>query len=164
VNKHLLLIAIIACAAEPALAQGAEATEGPKPITKAVYVERVDASFAAVDANKDGFSDRAELEAAETKLMGARKAQLISQREAAFKELDTNKNGSLTLAEFNAPLVAQALPKPDPTSMISRLDANKDGKISAAENRSPAVAEFDRADANKDGTISVEELKARANK
>ena len=53
-NKHLLLIAIIACAAEPALAQGAEATEGPKPITKAVYVERVDASFAAVDANKDG--------------------------------------------------------------------------------------------------------------
>jgi Ca2+-binding EF-hand superfamily protein len=165
VNKQLLLVAILATAAGPALAQGAAApARTPQPIAKANYVQRIDAGFAAVDTNKDGFTDKAEIETAETKVLGARKAQLINQREAAFKELDKNKDGSLTLTEFNAPLVAQALPKPNATPMLTKLDANKDGKISAAENRAPAVAQFDKADTNKDGTLSVDEQKALAKK
>jgi hypothetical protein len=161
----MMLIAILASAAGPALAQGATApAKTPQPVPKAAYVQRIDAGFAAVDTNKDGTTDKAEIEAAETKAMAARKAQLVNQREAIFKELDKNKDGSLTLTEFNAPLVAQALPKPNAAPMLTRLDANKDGKISAAENRAPAVAQFDKADTNKDGTLSVEEQKAAAKK
>ena len=164
-NKQLLLIAILATAAGPALAQGAAApARTPQPVAKATYTQRIDAGFAAVDTNKDGFTDKAEIETAETKVLGARKAQLINQREATFKELDKNKDGSLTLTEFNAPLVAAALPKPNATPMLTKLDANKDGKVSAAENRAPAVTQFDRADTNKDGTLSVDEQKAIAKK
>jgi hypothetical protein len=166
VNKPLLLIAIVAGAAGPALAQGSAApAKTPQPVAKAAYVQRIDAGFAAVDTNKDGFTDKAEIEVAETKVLGARKAQVINQREAAFKQLDTNKDGSLTLTEFNAQLVKQALPKANAAPMLARLDTNKDGKVSAAENRAPAVAQFDRADANKDGSLSVDEQqKARAKK
>lgn len=160
-NKQLLLIAILATAAGPALAQGAAApARTPQPIAKTTYVQRIDQAFAAVDTNKDGFTDKSEIEVAETKVMGARKAQLINQREAAFKQLDTNKDGSLTLTEFNAPTIAQPLPKASATPILTRLDANKDGKISAAENRAPAVAQFDRADTNKDGTLTVSEQQA----
>jgi len=165
VNKQLLLTVILATAAGPVFAQGAAApAKAPQPVPKATFVQRVDAGFAAVDTNKDGFTDKAEIETAETKVLAARKAQLINQREAAFKELDKNKDGSLSLTEFMAPLVAQPLPKANATPMLNKLDANKDGKVSAAENRAPAVAQFDRADTNKDGTLSVDEQKAAAKK
>jgi hypothetical protein len=165
VNKQLLLTAILATASGPLFAQGAAApAKTPQPVPKAAFVQRIDASFAAVDTNKDGFTDKAEIEAAETKVLAARKAQLINQREAAFKQLDKNKDGSLTLTEFNAPLVAQALPKAIATPMLTKLDTNKDGKVSAAENRAPAVAQFDKVDTNKDGTLSVDEQKAAAKK
>jgi hypothetical protein len=164
VNKQYLLTAILIAAAGPSFAQGAPApARTPQPIARTAYLQRIDAGFAAVDTNKDGFTDKAEIEAAETKILAARKAALIDQREAAFKQLDANKDGSLTLTEFNAPLVAQALPKANATPMMAKLDTNKDGKISAAENRAPAVAQFDRADTNKDGTLSADEQqKARA--
>jgi hypothetical protein len=165
VNKQLMLIAILASAAGPTLAQGTAAPERtPQPIPKAAFVQRIDAGFAAVDTNKDGVTDKAEIEAAETKTMSARKAELISEREAIFQKLDTNKNGSLTLQEFNAPLAAQQLPKADATPILGRLDTNKDGKVSAAENRAPAVAQFDKADTNKDGTLSVAEQQAASKK
>jgi hypothetical protein len=165
VTYRLILTALLGAATAPVLAQGAaKPARTPQPIAKSAYVQRVDATFAAVDTNKDGGIDRAEIETAETKVLGARKAQLISQREAAFKQLDANKDGSLTLTEFNAQLVKQALPKANAAPMLARLDTNKDGKVSAAENRAPAVAQFDRADANKDGMLSVDEQKKRAKK
>lgn len=164
-NKQYLLIAILASATGPALAQGAAApARTAQPVPKAAFIQRIDASFSAVDTNKDGFSDKTEIEAAEAKVLAARKAQLLNEREAAFRELDSNKDGSLTLKEFNARLVAQPLPKANATPMISKLDTNKDGKVSAAENRAPAAAQFDRADTNKDGTLSVAEQNARAKK
>lgn len=164
-NRQLLLIAIFASAAGPALAQGAaKPANTPQPLAKSTLVQRIDRGFATMDTNKDGFVDKAEIELSETKAIGTRRAQLINQREAAFKQLDTNKDGSLSLKEFNAQLVAQPLPKANAAPMLNRLDTNKDGKISAAENRAPGVAQFDRADTNKDGTLSVEEQKARAKK
>jgi Ca2+-binding EF-hand superfamily protein len=162
VNKQLLLTAILATAAGPAFAQGAAPAKTPQPITKAALLQRVDAGFTSVDTNKDGVTDKAEIETAETKALAARKAQLINEREAVFHKLDTNKDGVLSLTEFNAPLIAQALPKPNAAPMIARLDTNKDGKVSAAENRAPAAAQFDKADTNKDGTLSVEEQKKKA--
>ncbi len=124
-------------------------------------MSRIDQMFVAADANKDGFADRAELTATQTKELTARKATVIRQREAAFKQLDKDNNGSLTLAEFNAPVVA-ALIRPDVAPLLTRYDTNNDGKVSLAENRAPALAQFDRADTNKDGTLSVAEQRAAA--
>ena len=163
--NRILLTALIAATAAPSLAaqttQGARpAAQAPQPLTRAVYVQRIDSAFVAVDANKDGFTDRAEMEAAETKAIAARKAQFIRDREAAFRRLDADKNGALTLQEFNAIAAATPLPKANATPLLTRLDTNKDGKVSLAENRAPNLAQFDRADTNRDGTLSVEERRA----
>ncbi len=158
-NNRLLLTLIIASAAGPAFAQGA--AQGPQAVSRTVFLTRIDSGFAAVDTNKDGFTDKAELESAEARALVTRKAQLLKQREAAFRQMDKDKDGSLTLTEFNAATAAQALPKANAMPAINRLDTNKDGKISLAENRAPAAAQFDRLDSNKDGILSVEEQKAR---
>lgn len=162
-TSKIVLTVVLAVSASPLLAQGA-APQQPQPITRAVFMQRIDSAFTSVDANKDGFTDRAEIEAAETKAMAARKAAIIREREAGFRALDTNKDGSLSLAEFNAKIAAAPLPKPNAAPALSKLDTNKDGRISLAENRAPAMAQFDRIDTNKDGTVSVEEQKARAAK
>src|SRR5262245_14378917 len=102
VTNHLLLTMLLTAAASPALPQSsAPPPKGPQPVSRAVYMSRVDIAFNGVDTNKDGFTDRAEIEAAEREAMAARKEQLIKQRETAFRQLDKDKNGSLTLAEFN---------------------------------------------------------------
>jgi len=162
VTNPLLLTLILATMASPALPQsGATQPKGPQPISRAVYMSRIDGGFSAIDTNKDGFTDRAEIEAAETRLLATRKSQQLKQREAAFRQLDKDKNGSLSLQEFNAALAAQTS-KPDVSAYVTRLDTNKDGKVSMAESRAPAAARFDRMDANKDGVLSVEEQRKPA--
>ena len=157
-TNHLLLIVILASVASPALPQagGTAQTKGPQPVSRVVYMSRIDKAFGAVDINKDGYTDRAEIEAAEAKALAARKTQLIKQREASFRQMDKDKNGSLSLSEFNSALAAQ-VPKADATARLNRLDTNKDGKISMVEGRAPANAQFVRLDTNKDGILSVEE-------
>ncbi|QIK96908.1 hypothetical protein G7076_11175 [Sphingomonas sp. HDW15A] len=162
INRILPLVLLASSVAAPALAQNQAAAQQAQPVSKATFLQQVDAAFNAVDANKDGFTDRAEIEAAQAKSFATRKAQVIQGREAAFKELDKDKNGSLTLAEFNAVIAAQPLPKADAAPFLQRLDANKDGKISLSENRNPATAQFDRADTNKDGSLSAAEQRAGA--
>jgi len=156
VTNQLLLTVLLVTAASPALPQAANAPKGPQPVSRTVYMSRVDKSFSEIDANKDAYADRAEIEAAEAKVIAARKEQALKQREAAFREMDKDKNGSLTLQEFNAATAAQ-LPKANATPMLNRLDTNKDGKVSIVENRAPYSARFDRLDTNKDGILSVEE-------
>jgi Ca2+-binding EF-hand superfamily protein len=164
VTNHLLLALILAGAASPALPQsGAAQSKGPQPMSRTVYMSRIDGGFSAIDTNKDGFTDRAEIEAAETKVLANRKAQQLKQREQAFRQLDKDKNGSLSLQEFNAALAAQNA-KPNVTAYVARLDTNKDGKVSMAESRAPAAARFDRMDSNKDGILSVEEQRRPAAK
>jgi Ca2+-binding EF-hand superfamily protein len=165
VTNRILFLALAATAAAPALAQTANqpaAQQQPQPVVKAAMIQQLDAAFVGVDANKDGFTDRAEIEAAETRAMNARKAQVIAGRAAAFKQLDKDNNGQLSLAEFNAVVSAQAVPKANAAPFLQRFDTNKDGKVSQAEHRAPATAQFDRADTNKDGTLSVAEQRAMA--
>jgi len=164
VTHRFLLTAFLSTAAVAAAAQNTAApapASGPQPITRATYMQRIDDSFVAVDANKDGFMDRAEIETTETKAMGARKTAVLRQREALFRNLDANNDGNLTLQEFNAKVVAAPLPKANATPVLNRLDTNKDGKVSLAENRVPAMTQFDRADTNKDGTLTAAEQRAR---
>jgi hypothetical protein len=163
VTNQLLLSVILASMASPVLPQAGAAPKGPQPVSRTVFMHRADNAFAAMDANKDGFADRAEIEAAETKAMAARKAQLVKQREVAFRQLDKNKDGSLSLQEFNG-AVSSATPKVDATPRLTRLDANKDGKISITESRAPFETQFVRLDANKDGILSVDEQRRPAPK
>ena len=158
--NRLALAALIASATiAPATAQNAPAANTPQPIPRTAFMQRIDSVFVVADANKDGFADRAELEAVQVKDFNAQKALVLRQREALYKRLDKDGNGSLTLAEFNAP-VAGAPVKTDTASVLARFDTNKDGKVSLAENRAPAMSQFDRADTNKDGVLSVAEQKA----
>lgn len=161
-NSRFLLLALLASAPViPVAAQNAaRPAAAPQPIARANFLAQADSAFVAVDANKDGFTDRAEIEAAESRGLANMKVRSIREREAAFRRLDADKNGTLTLAEFNAVAQAQALPKPDAAKFLNVLDTNKDGKISLAENRAPAAVRFDRADTNKDGTLSVAEQNA----
>ena len=145
----------------PLAAQAPAAAPTPQPIPRAAFMQRIDSVFVSADANKDGFADRAELEAVQVKEFNARRAAIIQDREAVFRRLDKDNNGVLTLQEFNAP-VAGAPVTTDVPGVLSRLDTNKDGKISLAENRAPAMSKFDRADINKDGVLSVAEQKAAA--
>ena len=162
-TNQLLLTLIFASVASPALPQANSANQprGPQPISRTVYMSRADSVFGAVDINKDGFPDRAEIEAAEAKALTVRKAQLLKQREASFRQMDKDKNGSLSLSEFNAAMAAQS-PKADATPRLNRLDTNKDGKVSRAESRAPAEAQFARLDSNKDGILSVDEQRRPA--
>lgn len=156
-TNQLLLSLLLASMASPAMPQANTAPpKGPQPVSRTVFMSRIDSVFAAADTNKDGFTDRAEIEAAEAKVFAARKSNQLKQREAAFQQLDKDKNGSLSLQEFNSAAAAQ-IAKPDATPTITRLDKNKDGKVSLAESRVPAEAQFARLDSNKDGVLSVEE-------
>jgi hypothetical protein len=161
VTNHLLLSLLLASAASPALTQANPASKGPQPVSRAVYMSRIDNGFGEIDTNKDGYASRAEIEAAETRAIAARKTQQLKQREAAFRQMDKDKSGSLSLTEFNAPVAAQAERKADATPRLNRLDTNKDGRVSMVENRAPASAQFDRLDTNKDGILSVEEQRPR---
>lgn len=166
VTKKLALFATLATLpAAAVLAQAAQraAPAAPQTITKAAFLADVDKAFDAVDANKDGVTDKAEIETAQTKSLAARKAALLKEREAAFRQLDKDKNGSLTLVEFNAALQAAALPPANAAPYLGKLDVNKDGKVTKAENRTPAAAEFDSLDTNKDGTLTQAEANARGN-
>ena len=159
---RLVFIMLMASATiVPATAQTAPAANTPQPIPRTAFMQRIDSAFVAADANKDGFADRAELVAAQTREFNARKTSLLRQREAAFRQLDKDKNGELSLAEFNA-VVAAAPVRTDPTPVLTRFDTNKDDQVSLAENRAPAMAQFDRADTNRDGSLSVAEQRAVA--
>lgn len=159
-TNHLLLTLLLVSVASPSLPQENAAPRGPQPVSRAIYMQRIDNAFAAIDTNKDGFTDRAEIEAAENRAITARKNNILKQREETFRRLDKNKDGMLSLLEFNAEAAAQQLPKANATPRLTRLDTNKDGKISAAENRAPATARFNQLDANKDNILSAEEMRS----
>jgi EF hand domain-containing protein len=161
-TNRLMLAIVLASAAGPALAQANAPAKGPQPVSRVVFMSRVDSNFGLLDTNKDGYASKAEIESAEAKTLASRKAQMIKQREAAFRQLDKDKSGSLSLAEFNSAVAAQPDRKVDAAPILDRLDSNKDGKISMVENRAPSEARFVRLDANKDGVLSVEEQKAQA--
>ncbi len=117
--KTLPLIAVaLATIASPALAQE----------TRATATQKLDAEFAASDANKDGFLSPAELEArmARMKLGGGRTLDATHAKRVAalfLARADTNKDGKVSQAE-SAALMGQ---------VFSAYDLNRDGKVDASE-------------------------------
>lgn len=176
-NTKLLLASVCGVAiAIPALAVAAhEMHHGMSgPITRSAVEAMVKEHFAKVDANGDGFVDKAEA-------AGAREKMTAEMRDRHFRELDANADGSISRAEFDAhhaePMAMGGMKEHGPghrpgmgmrmgmmmhggDRMFERADANKDGRVSLAEAIALPMAHFEKADANKDGTISPEERKA----
>lgn len=102
-----------------------------------------------VDANRDGFIDRAE----------AAKMPRLAQR---FDEMDTNKDGRLSAEE--RPKHGMRHKRGGHGGWMQRADADKDGRISRAEAQamqSKAGDRFNKMDFNKDGYIDRSDMQAR---
>ncbi|MFC4254082.1 hypothetical protein GRI97_01515 [Altererythrobacter xixiisoli] len=154
------------------MAGGAAFAQGPAParpapgadITRAQVQERATATFARMDANKDGKIDAADRE--------------VRQR-ARFDRLDADKNGAISFAEFTTrperPERAEARPQGEPGQRAERRRGRghrgggfgmfgpgpgaKDG-MTQAEFVAAALARFDQADTDRNGVLTQAERKA----
>jgi len=143
----------------PAAGQQAQ----PKQMTKADFTKTIDARFGALDTNRDGSLDKAEISSAQTKVLQQAAATQQQKLEGEFKKLDTNKDNQLSMAEFKA-AAPPVRSTQTPDQMLAQLDSNKDGRVSAQEYRAAPLASFDKTDANRDGVITAAELQAARSK
>ncbi|HEX2803046.1 MAG TPA: EF-hand domain-containing protein [Sphingomicrobium sp.] len=181
--KALLLsaAAVAAIAVSPAIGQSAPA-EHPKmtmePMTRDALVQKVQAHFAKIDADKDGFVTKAEMEAARGSMRERMKQRMGQRMEQhgpeMFDRMDANKDGSVSRAEFDAAHQSMAGHMAQPGGkrirmmsgagmaghMFATADADNDGRVSLAEATAAAAAHFDKADANRDGSLTPEEMRS----
>jgi hypothetical protein len=164
--------AVAALLVVPAFAQPG-AQRQAQPLTRAALETKVQAQFATLDANRDGFLTRAEIEA-KADARGDRQARKSERRGDRFARLDANRDGSVSRGEFDARAGGRKGQRGEARGghrgggMFARLglrhfdevDANRDGRLSLDEARSGALRLFDRVDANRDGTVSPEERRA----
>src|SRR5947209_14775920 len=74
-----------------------------RPITRAVFLKHVEDRFARLDANHDGYIDRAEAGApAEMAGGGPRGPRGRMDPSASFDRMDSNHNGSISRDEYLA--------------------------------------------------------------
>lgn len=182
-NKLILAGAgLAALAALPAAAQlgpGAAVTPrerapAAQPLTRAAVEARVQARFARVDANRDGFVTREEAQARRQGAFGEGREPRGELRRgrgegraAVFDRLDANGDGQLSRQEFDAGAGLRAgRPGRGGARLGGRgfggrgfamLDADRDGRVSMAEARTRALQAFERADANRDGVVTPDE-------
>jgi hypothetical protein len=171
--------------AAPAVAQPQR--DGGRVIDRAQFESRVQAMFARIDADRDGFVTQAEAEAARAAVRAQRQEQRGERRQALFARLDADGNGVISRAEFEAPRGpraggergerrAQGFHRRGPglagrgqrggmqggfgAQGFAGMDADRDGRVSLAEATRARLERFDRLDANDDGRISRDEVQA----
>jgi Ca2+-binding EF-hand superfamily protein len=183
--------ALAALAATAAVAQ----PEGGRfrhaePLTRAAVQAQVQARFAEVDSDRDGFVTEAEARARVDARRAERREQNGERRAARFARLDANGDGSISRAEFDARPAIRGEDRGERREArgdrrerrrghragrrghggmgmahfglrrFAALDGDRDGRVSMAEASARALAMFDRADANRDGTVTAEERRA----
>jgi hypothetical protein len=113
-TRFIAAVALAALTATAASAQPAERGRFAQPLTRAALQARVDAGFARVDANRDGFIAQDEARAAgQARRAGRgdrggdragqraeRSEQRGERRAEVFARLDTNRDGMINRAEF----------------------------------------------------------------
>ena len=181
--KTLILSAILAGTAGVAIAQAPQATPAPTPVapmattpmmqmpeTRDGVVAMVREHFTQMDANRDGYVTRDEMQG----MRGERRAKRMAMRGqspgaaggGAFERLDSNHDNMISREEFTAHRAMRAEhagKRGNRTAMrghgmmMRRADADKDGRVSLAEAQAAAVEHFDKVDVNRDGRITPEE-------
>lgn len=182
--KRVLLSAVAAVsvlAIAPALAQTAPAAPqvtihrqiAMQPMTRAAMIQKVQQHFARLDADRDGFITRAELDAApkpkrfRLERRGGDGAAKLPDRGAMFDRLDSNRDGYISRQEFTS---AQ------PVVNERRVFVIRDGTAAGEQGHRGMMGMhmrhggmgvfgghmFEMADANKDGRVSLQEATAAA--
>jgi hypothetical protein len=161
------------------LAGMAVAQGGPEPrpdrdadVTRQQVVERSDARFTRLDANRDGRFTPEEA--------GAMREQRRGQRaERMFERLDLDRNGSITREEMSQAQAGRGERGENHTGRGGRRGGpgmggmrghrgpnagmrgqrlfGEQGFVTAEQMRQRALERFDRADANRDGTLTAAE-------
>ncbi|HYD12234.1 MAG TPA: EF-hand domain-containing protein [Allosphingosinicella sp.] len=148
-------------------------------VTRAEMIQRSDAAFARLDADRDGRFTREEAQA-----LGQQRRERMQTR--MFERLDADNNGQISREEFAQGRRGRGMRGPmadggpdgprmhrgpglrrgrhHGPGMRMRMGARmfgEDGFITAEQFRARALERFDRADANHDGTLTVDERRAR---
>lgn len=141
----------------PVTAQGQQSTtDADQPLSRAEFIQQMDAEFRRFDGNGNGTVLPAEIASAQRKTA---EAEALRQNQAVFAALDKNRTGTLSAAEF-AGLVNPAAIAVDPTPLMAQLDTDKDGVVTLVEHRIATQANFDRIDTDRDGIVTVTEMRA----
>lgn len=169
---HKLVFAgvALALASTAAVAQQPQGPRQAQPLTRAAIENRVDAAFARLDADRDGFVTRAEAQAQAQAGRADRRAHRGERREARaerkaerFARLDANRDGAISRAEFDAPRAggdraerreARAERRAERRGVRAERGAPRGGLFGRLAGR-----RFDAADADRDGRVSREEAR-----
>lgn len=174
--KELLFSAVGVAAVSgiaPALAYSAPAPQHEmKAMTRAEMMQKVQDHFAKLDANKDGFVTREEMQAGRTAMRDQMADHIKDGASSMFDRMDTNHDGSISRTEFDNAHAAMAnhmggkrmgmhgMHGGMAERMFTTADSNKDGRVSQQEAAAAAAAHFDKIDANHDGTVTPDEMRA----
>lgn len=143
------------------------------PMTRAEVQAHVQAMFARLDANRDGFITQEEVQAGKQhrgrtgeRPGGDAADGAAARRTSLFDRLDANHDGMISRDEFAAASHQRVMAMHRASmgglgglggKMFDRADTNKDGRLSLAEAQQAALARFDAMDLNHDGTVTPEE-------
>jgi Ca2+-binding EF-hand superfamily protein len=164
-------VAIAALAALPALAQPGPAREGfGQPLTRAAVQTQVQARFAKLDANRDGFVTQDEAKAVAEARRTERQASRGERRAALFERLDANRDGSISRAEFDS---RPALGRGDRAERRGERGERRAGRMEHRGHRMGrggagmagggfGLRAFETMDANRDGRVSLAEASTQA--
>lgn len=132
--------------------------DGNGTITRAEAQSNATATFARLDANKDGKLDQAD-----------RAARMEAMKARRFDRLDTDKNGQISRAEFTAERPRRegaregrrGYGKPGSARMGAHGGMMRGGAaMDQAQFVASAMQRFDAMDANKDGQVTTAERQA----
>ena len=128
VTISISAIALAFALAVPASAQTAPAA---RPILRDNVLKRAGAQFDRLNTKKDGFLDKAQMDAAIEEAV----AKLRAKMQLRFSEADANKDGRISREEF---IAARG-------DWFSSVDSNGDGIIDADEMRAYNAERFKKA-------------------
>lgn len=182
--KNLTLLTMAACVlAVPAAAfANDDKRSAPPPMKRDVVQKQLSDQFSTIDTNKDGFIDRAEIDAQRAAMKKKWEEKRTERLNAHFNALDSNKDGQISKAEFDAFHAARANRHSDgkkddardPNSQRATPKHNKHMKSAMGHHRRDGANQhygahkmnrgdmLARLDSNKDGKISLAEFSAPA--
>jgi len=183
-------VALAALAAIPASAQ--PGPDGPTrnagPLTRASVQSMVQARFARVDSDHDGFVTRAEADARATEArerggdrMEQRRGRMeqrgermtdrrAENRVGLFERIDTDRNGAISRSEFDAHASARAERRAERRGPDGMRGGRGMRHARMMGHRGPGAmaggrfggAMFERMDSDRDGRVSLAEASSRA--